>query len=246
MTLTHTLSASELQQKIDALIAEKHLLKHPFYTAWTEGRLTQTHLARYAEQYFHHVLAEPTYLSAVHFNTPHFGTDISIRQEILANLVGEELGENNHPKLWKDFSLAVGCTQSELANSEMLDTTRHLVNTFRSVCLSAPFYAGLAALYAYESQIPAIAAAKVDGLKKNYGMTEPQDYAFFTVHEQADIHHSKAEMDIITRTADTVSKQETVLTAVETATDALWLFLDGVYDAYCQEVIAARAELSLN
>ena len=59
-----------LKQKIAAIIGEKHLLKHPFYVAWTEGKLTQEQLRHYAEQYFYNVLAEPTYLSAVHFNTP--------------------------------------------------------------------------------------------------------------------------------------------------------------------------------
>lgn len=76
------------QTKIAAIIGEKHLLKHPFYVAWTEGKLTQEQLRHYAEQYFYNVLAEPTYLSAVHFNTPHIHSesnsgDISVRQEVL-------------------------------------------------------------------------------------------------------------------------------------------------------------------
>lgn len=76
------------QTKISAIISEKHLLKHPFYVAWTEGKLTKEQLRHYAEQYFYNVLAEPTYLSAVHFNTPHIHSesnsgDISVRQEVL-------------------------------------------------------------------------------------------------------------------------------------------------------------------
>ena len=51
---------------IDNDIAQKHLLKHPFYLAWTRGELTRQALTDYARQYYHHVAAFPTYLSAVH------------------------------------------------------------------------------------------------------------------------------------------------------------------------------------
>lgn len=77
-----------LKQNIESIINAKSLLKHPFYVAWTEGKLSKDQLRHYAEQYFHNVLAEPTYLSAIHFNTPHLHTeensgDISVRQEVL-------------------------------------------------------------------------------------------------------------------------------------------------------------------
>ncbi|MBC8043856.1 MAG: CADD family putative folate metabolism protein [Rhizobacter sp.] len=243
MTLSEKLSFSE---KLQAVVSNKHLLKHPFYTAWTEGRLTQTHLARYAEQYFHHVLAEPTYLSAIHFNTPSFNGDLSVRQEILANLIGEEFGEKNHPALWKTFAKAVGATDESLTGSEPLPQTANLVSTFRNLCLNSPFYAGLAAMYAYESQIPEIAATKTDGLKKFYGLTDDASVEFFTVHEQADKHHSRTELELVMRFADTPQKESEVLAAAEAAADALWLFLDGVYETYCTDIIAARASVSLN
>ncbi len=152
-----------LKQKISAIISEKHLLKHPFYIAWTEGKLTKEQLRHYAEQYFYNVLAEPTYLSAVHFNTPHIHSetnsgDISVRQEVLRNLIDEEHGEKNHPALWKNFAFALGANDKILANTAALPTTENLVNTFRDICLNRPFYAGLAALHAFESQVPDIAA----------------------------------------------------------------------------------------
>src|SRR5437762_401991 len=51
-----------------ALPILKHLLKHPFYLAWTRGELSKEALADYARQYYHHVAAFTTYLSAVHTN----------------------------------------------------------------------------------------------------------------------------------------------------------------------------------
>ncbi len=64
--------------KIDNDIAEKHLLKHPFYLAWTRGELSKEALTDYAKQYYHHVAAFPTYLSAVHSkcdDQPSFGSN---------------------------------------------------------------------------------------------------------------------------------------------------------------------------
>ncbi|PTN11314.1 4-aminobenzoate synthase [Nitrosomonas aestuarii] len=226
------------KQKISNTINEKHLLKHPFYVAWTEGKLTKEQLRHYAEQYFYNVLAEPTYLSAVHFNTPHFSSDtnagdISVRQEVLKNLIDEEHGDTNHPALWKAFAYALGADDKSLTNAKALPNTEKLVATFREICLNRPFYAGLAALHAFESQVPDVAAVKIDGLAKFYGMTDPKDYEFFSVHQKADVYHSQAEWDLIERFADTPEKQEEVHAATREVCDALWGFLDGIHETYC-------------
>jgi pyrroloquinoline-quinone synthase len=230
-----------LKHKIDSIITAKHLLKHPFYVAWTEGKLTKEQLRGYAEQYFHNVLAEPTYLSAVHFNTPHFHSesnsgDISVRQEVLKNLISEEHGEKNHPALWKNFALALGSTDKDLAKAAALPGTARLVETFRDICLNEPFYAGLAALHAFESQVPSIAAVKIDGLARFYGMSDPASYEFFSVHQEADVYHSQAEWELIDRFVDTPEKEAEVLAATTRACDALWGFLDGVYQNYCADL----------
>jgi pyrroloquinoline-quinone synthase len=231
-----------LREQLQSLVEQKHLLKHPFYTDWTEGKLTREHLKHYAIQYFQNVLAFPTYVSAVHFNTPPVGTSIAMRQEILENLIEEERGSQNHPALWQQFAEALGATEAELTETEVLPTTEKLISTFRHLCLNSPFYAGLAALYAYESQIPAVATTKIDGLQRFYGMTNPQEYRFFTVHQSADEYHSETELKLIEQYADTPEKQAEVLKVAAQAADALWQFLDGVYDAYCQDV---KTELAI-
>jgi pyrroloquinoline-quinone synthase len=229
------------RDELKAIVDQQHLLKHPFYIAWTEGKLTREQLKQYAIQYFQNVLAFPTYLSAVHFNTPAMDGTISARQEILENLIEEERGDNNHPALWRRFAASLGATDAELTATPALPSTTNLVDRFRSLCLTSPFYAGLAALYAYESQIPAIAAVKVDGLKQFYGMTNSEDYKFFTVHEQADIWHTEAELNLIERHADTPAKQAEVLAVARQASAALWQFLDGVYENYCADLKAEIA-----
>src|ERR1700692_3808543 len=67
--------------EIDDQVAHRGLLLHPFYQRWTSGALSREALADYARQYYHHVAAFPTYLSALHANT----ADIGTRRQILAN-----------------------------------------------------------------------------------------------------------------------------------------------------------------
>jgi len=102
-----------------------------------------------------------------------------------------------------------------------------LIDTFRSVCRDGSTAGGLAALYAYESQIPEICESKIDGLKKHYGFTNPKDYQYFTVHVEADREHSAAERKML---AAYIDKQnfESVKASVNRVLDALWGMLSGV------------------
>jgi pyrroloquinoline-quinone synthase len=209
--------------KIDNDIAEKHLLKHPFYLAWARGELSKEALTDYSQQYYHHVAAFPTYLSAVHANCD----DQATRKQLLNNLIDEEAGSPNHPELWKKFAEALGVEGAELARTEKQTETKNLINTFRSVCGQQSTAGGLAALYAYESQIPPICESKIDGLKKHYGFTKPEHYEYFTVHIEADREHSAAEREMLSRHIDDRNFQS-VKVSVNRVLDALWDMLSGV------------------
>ena len=228
-----TIEKSTFESQVRAVIAERSLLQHPFYVAWTKGELSIEQLRQYAGQYMHHVLAEPTYISAVHSNTPHYANDGSAdlgpRQTILQNLIDEELGPKNHPALWKQFAAAVGLSESGLAKSAPLPATQALIAAFTELCRNRPYYAGLAALHAAESQVPAIASVKIEGLKRFYGISDEAGVEFFSVHEKADVWHSAEEWRLIERAADTPEKQAEVLVVTHEACEALWGFLDGVY-----------------
>src|SRR3989441_12253189 len=128
--------------KIDNDIVEKHLLKHPFYLAWTRGELSKEALADYARQYYHHVAAFPTYLSAVYAKCD----DQVTRKQLLNNLIDEEAGSPNHPELWLKFAEGLGVSASDVRQSEKWLETKDLIDAFRSVCRVGSTAAGLAAL----------------------------------------------------------------------------------------------------
>jgi pyrroloquinoline-quinone synthase len=209
--------------KIDSDIAKKHLLKHPFYLAWTRGELSSEALRDYARQYYHHVAAFPTYLSAVHAHCD----DQATRKQLLSNLIDEEAGSPNHPELWLKFAEDLGVSNVDVRNTQKSPETKKLIDTFRFVCRVGSTPEGLAALYAYESQIPAICESKIDGLKKHYGFTDPEHYRYFSVHREADREHSAAERKMLSAYLDN-HNIDNVRAAVQRVLDALWEMLSGV------------------
>jgi len=227
---TETRRGEALCDRIDAIIAEKSILKHPFYQRWQAGDLTLDELKGYACQYYHHVLAFPRYVSGTHANCD----DLADRQEILENLREEEEGPNNHPELWLQFGEALGLNRSDMTDAAPLPETTALDTTFRRITKDSPFMAGIAALYAYESQVPEVAGTKLDGLKRYYGVNSPEGLRFFVVHHSLDVEHSKVTRNMVTRYAQTAEDEMVATRAVEEACDALWGFLDGCYREYVE------------
>lgn len=214
----------ELREKLDERIRSRHLLDHTFYQRWTEGTLTRLELQEYARQYWHFTAAFPTFVSNVHANVE----EIAIRQFLLENLIEEERGEDNHPELWLRFCEALGLTREEVLRSEPNDSTRTLIGTMRELSRNGAPHEGLASLYAYESQVPAVAKAKIEGLAKHFGVSAPREISFFSVHQEADVFHSQSEAEILARFCDTEEKLAAAERAVSATTAALYTFLDGV------------------
>lgn len=208
---------------IDAQVAARHLLTHPFYQSWTKGELSMDALQDYARQYYHHVAAFPTYLSAVHSNAE----DQETRKEILRNLVDEEAGDPNHPELWLRFAEAVGVSRDDVRSVELWPETRNLIDTFRDVCRNGSTEQGLAALYAYESQIPAVAESKIDGLTRHYGIEDPNGLAYFRVHIEADREHAAKERGILESSLDSRNARSAEA-SVDRVLHSLWQMLSGV------------------
>jgi len=223
----HT-TVTNILAPLETRIRERHLLRHPFYQAWSAGALSRQALREYSKQYYHQVEAFPTYVSAVHSNCPSF----SVRQQLLENLIEEERGDDNHPELWLRFAEALGVSRVEVVTAPLLPETVATVQTFRTLTRDRSYLAGLAALFAYEAQVPEVAAAKIAGLKQFYGIEDPRAVAFFTVHQQIDRWHAETARQVLGANLNGDNTAE-VVTACEQALEALWKLLDGVYHAYC-------------
>ena len=209
---------------IDSKVADRAMLKHPFYQAWTEGRLPLDTLRDYARQYFHHVEAFPRAVSAVHSQCP----DRDGRRMLAENLAEEEgigSGKQDHASLWLMFACGLGESEDAVRGQELNGETKALIDTFRRLSRQS-YAAGLGALYAYESQFPGVASAKIEGLIERYGITDEETLRFFRVHQGADVEHSAVCRDLLDRLPE-ADKAEAVAAGEELA-GALWNFLSGV------------------
>ena len=209
-------------QRLDDLISSQSLLKHPFYKAWQAGELTIQDLQTYAEQYYFFEANFPRYLSAIHSKC----SDRNVRQSILDNLWDEEHGDYNHRAMWLDFCAGLGLEKEQVEFSETLPETQNLLDVYSQACNKGSFQEGLAVMYAYEAQVPEVAMDKMKGLQKFYGLTQPETLKFFEVHSVLDEDHSDKEAVAIAETS--VKCKVEVESALQSALDAWWGFLDGM------------------
>jgi len=216
------LNGIALIARLDEQVASRHLLKHPFYQAWTAGQLDRRALRLYAAQYYHHVQAFPEHLRRLTQRTS--GT---LRALIEENLAEEENSSRTHPQLWRDFAVAIGVEEAALDHSAPLNGIRVLVETYRKICAERPACEAVAALYAYEAQVPEIAAQKLEGLIRFYGIKDPRGLAYFAVHEEADVRHRAAWRSWLMEQAPEEASK--VLKTADKALQALWGALNAVY-----------------
>jgi pyrroloquinoline-quinone synthase len=211
---------------LDALVEKYHLLNHPFYKAWTEGKLSKESLQLYAAQYYQHVRAFPENLQ-----------QLADRAEgPLEALVEENLAEEldpsaPHPKLWRQFAESVGVTENQLDDARPLPGIAALLDTYDEVVSQGTMAEAVAAFYVYEAQVPEIATQKIAGLRRFYDINQPRALAYFGVHEEADVRHRAAWREWLAdqKGADTFG----VLCAAERSLKALWGALDAVYPEGC-------------
>lgn len=215
-----------LADLVDELIEKHHLLKHPFYRAWSEGTLPKESLQLYATQYYQHVRAFPENLRQLAGRT---GGELgSIIQENL----DEELDPlAPHPLLWRQFAEAVGVNQEALNDAHPLPGVAVLLDAYDEIASQGSIAQAVAAFYAYEAQVPETAVQKKSGLKQFYNVTEPGALAYFDVHESTDLRHRSAWRGWLAE-----QKQDDsfgVLCAAERSLKALWGALDAIYAQPC-------------
>jgi pyrroloquinoline-quinone synthase len=220
-------------EELDARIARYDLLCHPFYQAWAAGQLTREDLRQYAEHYYQHVKAFPTYLAELAMRLD----DGDLRRAVLANMAEEKGTEDaadesqrEHAELWLDFAEGMGARRKAVAQTP-LPAIQGLTAFFHRMASEGTPEEALAAFYAYESQVPRVAQEKARGLKEMYGADE-RTCAYFTLHTTADIYHSQVWRKQLEKRIKTHPETaEKALAAAEAAAKALWSALDGIEES---------------
>jgi len=217
--LNPTLFATEL----DARVAPFDLLTHPFYQDWSAGRLSREQLRTHAAEHFHLVAAFPTFLSALHSRLE----DGGLRRAVLRNLAEEEVEGRAHADMWLDFAEGFGLSHEEVRASRPGSPIRRLIERFaRSSRQDSPAEV-VAAIYAYQSQVPRLCGEKARALLNHYG-ADAQTCGFFVLHSYADLQQAKTlRGELLRLVSRDVRMMDPVLAATGRAADWLWQAMDG-------------------
>ena len=210
---------NDLVERIDSEIERKSLLKHAFYQMWSEGKLTVDHLQGYSKEYFQLVKAVPAFVQ----NIAASNTDVSIKADIEGNMKEEA----EHVEPWTRFAGAMGVSQTDLVSYAGAAKTNEAVAKMMDLSKTS-FEEAVAAMYAFEAELPRISRKKIDGLLKFYGKTGDDALNYFKIHEEADVRHAQVWRDLLSRLP--VDRCERAFAAAVKSLEAQNLLLDSVQE----------------
>jgi pyrroloquinoline-quinone synthase len=151
--------------------------------------------------------------------------------------VGSPDGRPHHD-IWLDFAQGMGADPATVRARQPVPEMRELIDTFTRIARTASNPEVVAALWAYESQVPRLAREKYVKLREKYA-ADDVTCGYFDLHAIADVYHAqtwKRKLDYELR--DNPGSEEAALQSAETAAKALWHALDGIDRLRRQRVAA--------
>ncbi|MFQ5940614.1 MAG: TenA family transcriptional regulator [Nitrososphaerales archaeon] len=205
-----------LIKRIDQEIEKRNLLKHSFYQMWVEGKLRMESLQGYAKEYFNLVKAVPVMVQCLAAQSSNENISENLREE------------REHIEPWINFAAALGVKRDELesynASPKACDSVGKMLNLVRT------FENGIAAMYAYEAEIPKISRSKIDGLARFYNITDDSATEYFRIHESVDIKHANVWRNMLAKLP--IDKHEIAFDSAVSSLIAQNTLLDAVYENY--------------
>lgn len=188
-----------LENKLQEIIADKNLLNHPFYQAWSDGTLPAEKLSIYAREY-------GGFIGTVAKGWEACG-DTAIAAE-----------EVEHYDLWKDFGKSIGVNSIDPQIPEVKNLIESCERHYASPVTA------LGALYAFEVQQPHTSVSKLKGLRDHYKALKA-DETYFEVHVD-DFDEPAQLMEMMNNLSD--DDQALAQAACEDISKKLWDALTGV------------------
>jgi pyrroloquinoline-quinone synthase len=211
---------TSLVLQIDEEIEKRSLLKHPFYVMWSKGELTRDYLRGYSLEYFQLVKAVPEMVKNIAEKS-----GSGLKGKIKEN----QREESEHIHLWTKFAKTLGISNSDLKEYLGAQGTTLAVDEMKLLTRSS-LGAGVAALYAYERDLPKISTTKIRGLKEFYGMDDADSLEYFREHEVADVRHAAVWRNILEDMNST--DNQNLLGAAISSLDSQNRLLDCVMEKY--------------
>lgn len=216
-----------LIDEINNNIEKYSLLKHEFYRLWQNGQLSMDHLAGYSKEYFQLVKTVPLLIENILKNN---------QNDKYVDLIKNNLvDEQDHIKPWITFSSFLGIPEDELLEYSSEGLTKEAIDDLIDLSKSS-FEEGVAALYAFEKELPKISDTKLAGLDQFYGIKNSKAQEYFNIHKEIDIYHSKVWEKILNEMPSEMS--EKIIRSSIASLKAQNKLLDSVKNKYVDNTIA--------
>jgi pyrroloquinoline-quinone synthase len=137
--------------------------------------------------------------------------------------------EAEHIELWVRFATALGVSRDDLAGHEGAEKINEAIALLQKL-MGSSFEEAVAAMYAYEAELPKISRSKIDGLKRFYGMDSEEATKYFEIHEEADVRHAQVWREILQKIPE--ERRQTAFNAAVESLKAQNMLLDSVQEKY--------------
>ncbi|HET9050955.1 MAG TPA: iron-containing redox enzyme family protein [Candidatus Dormibacteraeota bacterium] len=205
----------DLRAAVDAALDGRRLIEHPFYRRWVAGGVGVDEIRAYTAQYRHFEASLPGVLTAAAAGFEQPAARAALERN-LADETGTGGDGPSHLELLDRLATSIDAPPAVPTAA-----TVRLVSAYAALAAQGPV-AGTAAVLAYETQVPELAAAKSAALQAQLGL-DRDDVAFWEVHAGLDGDHAGWGLDALAAAGAT---PHAVGAAAGAAAAAWWDFLD--------------------
>lgn len=236
-------SSSALSNPItDQIVAVRdrwHTKRHPFFRAFSEGKLPLKTLGRYQALHYHFVSYALRGFGLFYTRFYHLE---DVRKMMAENLAEEEGFKaipqpghepHDHNELILRFCRAAGLGDEEVRNMKMPPAWWARSLYYYNTVATEPVGVVLAMQTTQEGQMPGlIGEVLLPAFEKHYGFkrTAPE-IEFFTEHDSADVEHSRRQSNLCARYLDTPELEARALQVAEEICELRWASISELYRA---------------
>ena len=235
-------SSIPITEQILAVRDRWHTKKHPFFRAFSDGKLTLKALGRYQALHYHYVRrALPSfglfYARAYHLD--------DVRKMLAENLAEEEGFKaisqpghepHDHTELMFRFCRACGMSDDDVRNTHMPPAWWARSLLYYHTAATEPVGVVLAMQTTQEGQMPGlIGEVLLPAFEKHHGFGRyAPEIEFFTEHDAADVEHSRRQIELCAKYLDTPALEARALRVAQDICELRWA---SITDLYRSEVL---------
>jgi pyrroloquinoline-quinone synthase len=231
------LSSVPITEQILAVRDRWHTKRHPFFCAFSEGKLPLKVLGRYQALHYHFVAYALRSFGL--FYTRFYHLD-DVRKMMAENLAEEEGFKaipqpghvpHDHNELILRFCRAAGLSDGEVRETKMPPAWWARSLYYYHTVATEPVGVVLAMQATQEGQMPGlIGEVLLPALEKHYGFKRgAREIEFFTEHDSADVEHSRRQSDLCAKYLDTSALEARALEVAQEICELRWASISELY-----------------